>query len=135
MIVDPTPARKAFMDLGCCSQAVLRAGLELDGIESEITVKAAGGLCGGMEMGYVCGALSGAICAIGALVSEDDRAEIVKDIAEWFEEVYGKQYGSINCIDISHEDDAIREKICPGIVEDTYVKLVEVLAAHGYEYD
>ena len=134
MQVDTTPVIKAFADTGCCSQSVFRAGIELDGLESEIALKATGGLCGGMEMGYVCGALTGAICAIGVL-APDDRAEIIADLAGWFEEKYGKQYGSINCIDISHEDDAIREQICPGIVEETYRKLVEVLAAHGYEYD
>lgn len=88
----------------CCSEGVLTAVAENQGIDSDLVPGIATGFCGGMAYtGNMCGAVSGAIMALGMLLGRrkpedprDDLNDAVRKLLSGFE---GK-FGSTNCMDL-----------------------------------
>ncbi|MEW6444265.1 MAG: C-GCAxxG-C-C family protein [bacterium] len=92
----------------CCSQATLLALQEVLGLEDLLAWKAASSMCGGVALsGNTCGALSGAVMALGMKLGRGDLGEgfgsILRamlpahELVRWFE----AEYGSAACRDIS----------------------------------
>ena len=85
----------------CCSESVLLASTERLGLQSELVPRIATGFCGGMaHAGSVCGAVSGAVMALGCVQGRDvggaPREAIfasVQQLAATFRE----RWGSIDC--------------------------------------
>jgi C_GCAxxG_C_C family probable redox protein len=125
-----------------CSQAVLSAFAKDFGLEREMALRVAGGFGGGMRMGEVCGAVTGAFMVIGLkygkMRPEDDEArkQTYRIIREFADKMKAK-HGSILCreligCDLSTKDgytQAIEKGVfvtlCPGFVIDA----VEILEA------
>jgi hypothetical protein len=55
---------------GCCAVALVQMGLEWRCESDPLLLQAAAGLCGGVQGGLLCGALTGAACMLN-LVAPD----------------------------------------------------------------
>jgi hypothetical protein len=119
----------------CCSVALVQMGLELRGEQNERLLQAMGALCGGIQGGLACGALTGAACLMNVLAPDSASSGLVQELTEWFTTTMGRQYGSTNCEDIVHGDPLLKRTRCPGLVEATYLQAKNILATHGYEFD
>ena len=97
-----------------CAQAVIAACSELTGLDEKTALAISAGFGGGLRSGEVCGAISGAVMALGMaypFVDGSDAeakqkiAEIAKQCVAAAEEKYGKircseLKGSIDCNEI-----------------------------------
>mgnify|MGYP001070292605 CR=1 FL=1 len=119
----------------CCSVALVQMGLEHRGEENPLLLQAVSGLCGGVQGGLACGALTGAACMLNVLDPERANAVMVPELTEWFTDTMGRAFGGPNCDDIVHGDPLQKRTRCPGLVEETYLKAREILQAHGYDFD
>lgn len=107
----------------CCSQILLQLGLDEIGEENETLIKAMFGLCGGLQSGLVCGALSGGVCLISLLCEKGPTVEIIPELVQWFED----EFENVNCEEILNGDAAAKAEKCPHIVMNTYEKIMELL--------
>jgi C_GCAxxG_C_C family probable redox protein len=88
----------------CCSESVLTAVAEGKGISSDLIPKIATGFCGGIaHTCNMCGAVSGAIMALGMLLGrdgpEDSREELYIAVQKLLDE-FEEKYGSTNCSEL-----------------------------------
>lgn len=122
--------------IGGCSQVMAKLALDLKGEENPGLVRAMSGLTGGMgNAGSACGVLTGGAAAIGYLtgkgqaedIPHEEYKEIVKKYVDWFRE----EYGTDRCEDLIHGDKELSNRICPGIIEAGYFKMVELLEEYG----
>ena len=116
----------------CCSQTVMNMALEDMGRSEEIRrdmIKAMGAFCGGLHKRLTCGALCGAKAAL--FLAEEDpakaREELGPELMEWFME----RFGAWSCDELLGGDPERRFELCPGIMEDTYIKLYDMLEDIG----
>ena len=117
----------------CCTQIVLKMGLEDAGLPEEpALLQAAAGLCGGMHSGLVCGILSGA-CALLALCLPEKTDVLCRQIVEWFRKEFQTENGSIDCTDLIPGGDLDRFVKCPRMLAATYDKVIELLEENDYE--
>ena len=124
-----------------CSQILLLLALETQGKSNPDLIKAMGGLAHGSGFsGGICGTLTGAACLLGLYAgkgsdddNEDERLKyMLRDLGEWFEDTIGSRYGGISCEVIVGDHAEIRQR-CGAIVAETYGKVMELLAASGYD--
>jgi len=139
-------ARQLFAGSYNCAQAVLGAFCEEDGLDAQTAFRLATGFGGGARCGDVCGAVSGAILAIGlkcGFYIENDmkqKAYCYQKTDEFIQK-FKDLYGSVLCRDLLGVDirtSADRAKpeakvavnaICPGVVETA----ARVLEGMGFE--
>ena len=115
----------------CCAETLVRFGLGLRGEENEAFACASAALCGGMYAGWNCGALTGGALLLGMFArSREERRGLVQELAAWFDETYGMEYGSVNCEDIA-EGGRLAPQRCPALVEAAGEKCAELLRARG----
>jgi len=116
----------------CCSESIMNMALEDMGWEPEARrplVKSMGAFCGGLHEGLACGTL----CAAKAVLflAEEDyykaHDELGPEMMEWFRE----RFGTWNCADLLEGDQSRKLTLCPIIVEDTYIKLRDMLEDIG----
>ncbi len=117
---------------GCnCAQSVFLMFAEEGGLDKETARKLLQGFGGGLAVGEVCGALSGAVAAYGLLsdpVPPGDFAakmafsEKTKALAEAFKE----GAGALRCEQLRPEDMEARRAVCGG-----YIQLGVKLAAEA----
>ncbi|PKM94884.1 MAG: hypothetical protein CVU84_08135 [Firmicutes bacterium HGW-Firmicutes-1] len=127
-----------------CSQAVLSVFCEELGLSKEVALKISTGFGGGMRRGEVCGAVTGAIMAIGLknghfIEGDTDSKAKAYEITKQFELKFEELNGSIICkqllgydITIENELKMIKEKtlfdmICPKMIEDSINILEDLL--------
>ena len=116
----------------CCSQAIVNMALTDMGAEDEVRAglaKAMGAFCGGLHEGLACGALCGAKAALFFAEEDYDKAhdELGPELMEWFKE----RFGAWNCDELLDGDQGRRLTLCPIIIEETYMKLYEMLEDMG----
>jgi hypothetical protein len=116
----------------CCSESVMDMALEDMGWDLERRrplVKAMGAFCGGVHEGLACGTLCAAKAALWVAVEDGGRAFDVlgPELMGWFRE----RVGAWDCADLLEGDLARRQTLCPVIVEDTYIKLYDMLEDIG----
>ncbi|MCL2111777.1 MAG: C-GCAxxG-C-C family protein [Clostridiales bacterium] len=116
----------------CCSESIMNMCLEDMGWEPEARqplIKSMGAYCGGLHEGLACGTL----CAANAVlwIAEEDynkaHDELGPEMMAWFKE----RFGSWNCTELLEGDEARKPIVCPPIVEDTYLKLHDMLEDIG----
>jgi C_GCAxxG_C_C family probable redox protein len=130
-------------DLGYnCAQAVVCALNDVTGFNEETSYALAGGLGGGMRAAEVCGAVSGAILALGMAfpytdctdtASKDKIAAITREFHRRFKE----QNKSIICrellgydVEIEGFRPEINKNICPSLIDGAVQIVRELLAEH-----
>lgn len=83
---------------GCnCAQSVLAACGKYTGLERETALRVAEGFGGGVRSGEICGAISGAVMAIG-LIEPDKRkaATLSRQCVECFR----RDFGCVRCVEL-----------------------------------
>jgi C_GCAxxG_C_C family probable redox protein len=125
-----------------CSQAVLGVFANELGLDGKTASKVSSGFGGGIARGGdICGAVTGAVMAIGLKIFspeadlQQSKAQVYKMVKE-FKKRFKKQHGSIVCRKLlgcniatakgaakAVEDD-LHRKVCVGLVKDA-VKIVE----------
>ncbi|MHA1712739.1 MAG: C-GCAxxG-C-C family protein [Candidatus Ranarchaeia archaeon] len=89
-----------------CSEAVLKVLADHYGIDADLLLRASNPFGGGIgDSDNLCGAVTGAIMAIGALITPEERqppAWPSGQVAKQFMERYQKTVGSTNCLEIRH---------------------------------
>jgi hypothetical protein len=126
-----------------CSQILIRLILEARGEDNPALVRAMGGLAYGCGAGRTtCGTLTGACCALALYAGKgrdgeapDDRLMLMlQDLSDWFWDRVGSTHGGMACEAIVGEaGPAAARQRCGVIVADTYAKLLEILAANGFD--
>jgi C_GCAxxG_C_C family probable redox protein len=141
----PADAAAGFAKGYNCAQCVLTAFAPGLGLDHQTALKVASGFGGGMNMGSVCGAVTGAFMTLGLEHGGDPKANMAKHVRE-FTARFKAKHQSVNCsellgIDLSTVDlsdpeqvKALKEKAakdpnkyarCGGFVRDA----VEIVAA------
>jgi len=92
-----------------CAQSVFTSCREMTGLDDKLALAISGGFGGGLRVGEVCGALSGALMAIGTVYPYDDcnNAEAKEKIAALAKEVcrrFKEKYGCLRCNDLKAND-------------------------------
>ncbi len=118
----------------CCAVALVRMALESKGQRNDQLLQAMRGLCGGVQGGLLCGALTGAACAMHVLDPERAKA-CVPELSEWFVHTLGPTYGGANCAEILAGEPLNRPARCGAVVEATYVQMKAILESYGYTFD
>jgi hypothetical protein len=124
-----------------CSQVLMQLTLEARGEDNPGLVRAMAGLqygCGGGRA--TCGALTAACCVLalyaasGGETGATERLPLMlQALSDWFEERVGGQ-GGITCEAIvGNEGPAAARQRCGTIVADTHARLLEILAANGFD--
>ena len=112
----------------CCTEAIVRTGLELLGQENEQMANASVGLCLGMHAGLTCGALAGGALFLSLFSRSLAATTMIPALAEWFDSTYGMQYGSVNCEDIAGERQCHKPERCKPLCIAVCDKCVELLS-------
>jgi len=126
-----------------CSQILIRLVLEARGEDNPGLVRSMAGLaygCGGGRA--TCGTLTGACCAIALYAGKgrDDEAAsdrlmlMLQELSDWFWAHVGETHDGVTCEAIVGEagPSAARQR-CGMIVADTFAKVLEILAASGFD--
>ena len=110
-----------------CSQIVCGAFADETGYDQEETDRAAKFFGGGMMMGQTCGAVTGAIMALGLM---DEAPEKVIE----FEKRFKERFGSCVCFELLGNQSTAQAKesgkmleVCPGYIEGEIEILKEIL--------
>ncbi|MHA1965424.1 MAG: C-GCAxxG-C-C family protein [Candidatus Thorarchaeota archaeon] len=129
-------AMKYFSTDYNCSQSVMKSILEKRGMDFDEIFHLAAGFGAGVGLqGHICGAVSGAVAALGVINGRkfDDvkkHKEATYASAGKFMQIFKEQYGSIICDDLTgivmadkaaHDramEDGTFQKVCPGYVKD-----------------
>lgn len=113
-----------------CSQIMMQLSLDLRDREEEFTIRSLGALGGGMFAQRTCGTLTGGIAMLSSYFGRDEKEPeptgyraCANRLVEWFE----KEHGSIECRDIVVFEREEILKVCPGMMERTFIKCMEIL--------
>ena len=119
-----------------CAQILMILALESDGKEDADLVRAAGGLnMGFSDTSGPCGALTGGCCFISYFTGKGDAEELgdprlrdmLSEYAGWFRDEYGTAGGACICREILQGNPENIAGRCPGIVQASYMKALEIL--------
>lgn len=139
------PKLEALVEAGYeCSQILVAMGLHKQGKTNWDLVRSVEGLKGGLGYsGKLCGALSGGVCLLSLYAGrgpedEEPNAELdpmILELVEWFEETIGKEYGGIDCDQITASclDNEELSLTCIPIVMKISDKVAEILKARGFD--
>ncbi len=136
-----------FTDGYNCSQSVLLAFAAELNFDSAVAARVAAGFGGGMgRMGYTCGAVTGALIALGMRYGSSDQMDktakekTYAQVQEFLRRFHGK-YGSIDCRDLIEIDISSLEgqrqarkagvfkTRCPLFVQEAVTILVDIMKA------
>ncbi|MDR3304930.1 MAG: C-GCAxxG-C-C family protein [Clostridiales Family XIII bacterium] len=120
----------------CCSETIMsmcladlgRDGADTDRANADL-VRAMGAFCGGLGEGLACGTLCAAVGVLH-VACEDPRTargELQPVMMRWFFD----RFGSCNCAELLDGDETRKLTHCPVFVEETYLKLREMLEDIG----
>jgi hypothetical protein len=116
----------------CCSQIIVKMGLDAQGDANPELLDAVAGLCSGMHLGLTCGILSGAACLLSLFDKQNAAVSMIPLLANWFE-ARCKEFGGCSCEAILNDNPMNRIERCPMLLEETFEKCRELLAAFGHE--
>ncbi len=126
-----------------CSQILIRLLLEARGEDNPALVRSMAGLaygCGGGRA--TCGTLTGGCCALALYAGKGEDGEagserlllMLQELSDWFERQVGGLHGGMACETIvGAGGPAAARQRCGAIAADTYAKVLEILAAHGFD--
>lgn len=117
----------------CCSQVMVKLGLDAMQSENPELLNAVSGLCGGMGAGLTCGILSGGVCLLALFDKGAARLDMIPRLVEWFQTTYVPCYGGISCVEILGNNPMSKIERCPNMMVQTFEKCRELLEEHGFE--
>ena len=102
-----------FHSEGCnCCQAVLMSCSENYGITEQQAYRMGAFFGGGMRCGEVCGAVSGALMALGLQYGDENNRQC--DRSKVFLKAFEQQFGSLLCRELLAKN---QKQICPVLIE------------------
>ena len=118
----------------CCQSVIAVFDKELE-FDKDFVLKISSGFGGGMAQGEVCGAVTGAIMALGVKYGSNrvdvEQKQELKDIINKFSEEFKKRNNSIICRELidanGNEELNGKKKICVKAVIDAIEILEEIL--------
>ena len=116
----------------CCSQIMVKMGLDALGDENPELLDAVAGLCNGMHLGLTCGILTGAACLLSLFDKQNAAATMIPKLVDWFE-TRCEEFGDCSCEAILNDNPLHKLERCPMLMEETFEKCRELLAAVGHE--
>lgn len=117
----------------CCSQIMIKLGLDAQKRENEELLNAVSALCKGLHSGLICGTLTGAACLLSLFDKKEAASNMIPRLVEWFDTTYTPLYGGISCNDIISGDPLKRIERCPEVMKRTYEVCRELLEENGYD--
>lgn len=126
-----------YFDRGynCAQSALIGCGhlTELDDLSA---LKVAGGFGGGMRVGSICGAATGALMALGCIFpftddGQPDQKSRIGQLTLDFLGRFSQAHGCLNCTDLVKGDkEGAHQHLCPKLVAWS-VETVEAMAAEN----
>jgi len=119
-----------------CAQIPMIYALESEDEENPSLIRALGGLNKGLsDTSGPCGALTGGCCFISYFSGKGDELEMedpaytsmLSELTAWFRAAYGSQI----CTDLIDGDMANMVERCPKIMQETYLKALEIMQVNG----
>lgn len=110
-----------------CAQAVVAACSELTGLDAKTALAISAGFGGGLRSGEVCGAVSGAVMAVGTAYpfTDSDDAEAkqkIADLAKQCVAAAAEKYGNVRCAELKGNIDC-NDIIC--FMAETAEKMIK----------
>lgn len=101
---------------GCnCCQAVLGSCCEDFNLAPETAYQLGAFFGGGMRRGEVCGAVTGALMALGLKYGDENNRKSTKSLE--FMKAFREAYGSILCKELIGQDGKKKKEMCPILIE------------------
>lgn len=97
-----------------CCQAVLGACCEKFDLPPETASHLGAFFGAGMRRGEVCGAVSGALMALGLQYGDENNRKSLKSLE--FMKAFREQYGSMLCKELLGEDGKKKKELCPVLI-------------------
>lgn len=97
-----------------CCQAVLGACCEKFDLDPETAYRLGAFFGGGMRRGEVCGAVSGALMALGLQYGDENNRKSLKSLE--FIKAFRAEYGSMLCKELLGEDGKKKKELCPVLI-------------------
>ena len=99
-----------------CAQAVIAACSELTGLDEKTALAISAGFGGGLRSGEVCGAISGAVMALGMDYpfvdgSDAEAKQKIAELAKQCVAAAAEKYGKVRCSELKGNSDC-NEIIC-----------------------
>jgi hypothetical protein len=122
-----------------CAQIMMILVLESEDREDPDLIRTVGALNNGLrDNGLVCGAFTGGACMLSYFAGQGETDEVpdpaydamTQELYAWFVDHVGGRYGGIECPVILDGDKSNKLNRCPGIVEDTFNRAMEILEGH-----
>lgn len=119
-----------------CSQVMMMLNLALRQEDNEQLVCALGGLGGGIACGKDCGVVTGGACVLATYApqlggtpkgNDNSYKPMVAEFVHWFESTFG----STKCANLVAPQREARLAFCPGIMQQSFNKILALLAARG----
>jgi len=113
-----------------CAQCCLASCSDLTGLDRRTALAVAGGFGGGLRVGEVCGALSGAVMALGLCCphtspnSPDEKAKVGALSAEACERFKG-EFGALTCRELVEKYGG--KEMCPRFIEYSSELVFEII--------
>ncbi|MBP1745247.1 MAG: redox-active protein [Firmicutes bacterium] len=126
----------------CCTQVLLLLVLEKEDRENYDLIRAANGMCAGMQCKGTCGILSGALMVFGLYAGrgrlEDEKSPKLKSMADEFTEWFKSEFKSVLCSDLVKEDiftdqGEIYPVKCGDMILKAYKEMQDVLLGYDFE--
>lgn len=100
---------------GCnCCQAVLGSCCESLGLDAETAYRLGAFFGGGMRRGEVCGAVTGALMALGLQYGDENNRKSLKSLE--FMKAFREKYGTMLCKELLPENGQKKKELCPGFI-------------------
>ena len=110
--MDYTQKATALHEQGCnCCQAVIMCCAEKYGLTEEQAYRLGAFFGGGMRSGEVCGAVSGALMALGLEYGDENNRQCSK--SREFMKAFKDAYGSVLCRELLEKN---QKKMCPTFI-------------------
>lgn len=133
--------KELFMQGYDCSQAVLRYFADRFGMDEDLANRTASCFGGGMQMGEVCGAFTGALMVIGLKYGHSkpenllQQKEVLTAKNAEFREKFLKEYGTCSCKELLGYDvstpegfnEALESGRLPGYCPGLAAKVIDIL--------
>ncbi|MDY3868522.1 MAG: C-GCAxxG-C-C family protein [Pyramidobacter sp.] len=124
----------------CCSQTVLKIGMERLGMkDDEELMRAMAGFCGGFGCGGTCGALCGGAALMGLYLgkgtADEPRSEKLRQLTADLAKTFEAYWKSTVCDDLVHGDAELKKVTCPSIMAGTVEMVWGILYENGINLD
>lgn len=105
----------ALHESGCnCCQAVLGACCEKFDLDPETAYRLGAFFGGGMRRGEVCGAVTGALMALGLAYGDENNRKSTKSLE--LMKAFREEFGSNLCKELLGEDGKTKKELCPVLI-------------------